>query len=307
MDTYETNLRWRELNFVLEGREQLTPWVLSNLKDPDPLTGDMIGALEKLAGIEQSLALEYLYARYTVDFNGQLTGEDQNHAVFIAHELLNVAIGEMMHLRWVNDLLAGLHRVLGQPPRPALKVACEVPKGILKGDVGRRPVYDVEWRPVMQRPIDAAIEDFVAAEAPSGTLEGQYATILMRLRRGWPNTGDAHPELVELVERIIADGVEHFLRFREIQALVLGPDGCKLVKCLDNVAPDSPEFAAAKKHYSDVIDGLVRAYGPGGSGAPAHAAQKAMLELDQHAQNLARRDLAIPFLTIADEVTKHLP
>ena len=312
MDHYEINRRWTDLSFVLEGREQLTPWtsvLLLAAESSDEPQPDPIDELRTLAGMEQALALEYLYARYTVRYYENLPAETQAHAEFIAHEVLNVAIGEMMHLRWANELLAELQKMAGRKVEPELKVGTRVPsaKFIGEDDFKREPQYEVIDRLTKERPIDEAIADFVAAELPSGTLHGKYARILVVLKHGWPLTGEVRPDLVELVERIAAEGVEHYSRFREIQALVNGPGGRNLVKDLKKLDHNSVEYEHARDLYRKVIDGLLQAYGPQGDGKTPDASRQAMKKLDEFARDLAMAGWAIPFIGIANEVAKQLP
>jgi hypothetical protein len=312
MDHYEINQRWRELSIVLEGREQLTPWnsllqtVPESLEAPSQ-EADPIDEVSSLAGMEQALALEYLYARYTVRFYDELPLAMQAHAEFIAHEVLNVAIGEMMHLRWANELLAELQKMVGRKVEPELKVGAKVPSArfIRDHELDRQPEYEMTDRPTQERPIDEAIDDFIAAELPSGTLHGKYAHILSVLKRGWPRAGDVRQDLVELVERIAADGVEHYARFREIRALLLEPGGRDLVKHLKKVEPGSREYKHALGLYRDVVDSLLRAYGPKGNRKEPAVARRAMKDLDEFARRMAKAGRAIPLISIANEVAKH--
>jgi hypothetical protein len=305
MDHYEVNQRWRELAFVLEGREQPAPWTAEPIGEAPPLAPSrMIPRLEELAGMEQALALEYLYARYTVRFYEQLDhAEDKASAAFIAHELLNVAVSEMIHLRWVNELLRELRQLDGQGHHePELRAARKVPKGFSDPAEEQDPDYDMTKRDAVERPIDEAIADFVAAEAPSGTIEGQYAQIRSRLIIGWPKDGEVRPDLIGLVERIIADGVDHYAHFREIHALLQRPDKNALVKHLDNLERADDAFQKAEEFYAQIIRHLRDALILSGevSARAAGEARKVMIKLDEFAQELAQtRGRAIPFLTIA--------
>jgi rubrerythrin len=243
--------------------------------------------------MELSLALEYLYARYTVAYyDTKLGSERQHHAEFIAHELLNVAIGEMMHLRWANELLRELGKLMNRPSRPMLTPARKVPRGARV------------WGEAEERALDDAIDDFVAAEAPSGTLEGVYARILAQLQRGLPNPGDVRPDLIGLVERIVADGVDHYSKFREVQA-ILRQEGAGLVSHLKKVAEGSDEFREAVRLYERLFSNLMDAFQGTGATVPASfgAAHRSMKSLDQFAEDLARRGLAIPLLEIAIQVS----
>ena len=284
MDHYEINQRWRELAFVLEGREQRTPWSVLGFEEARPLdSNDVLPRLEGLAGMELALALEYLYARYTVRYYDRLADEDLEQARFIAHELLNVAISEMMHLRWVNELMVELGKLIRRKPAPVLKPSDLVPKGTWDE---KNHTYIMEQRLALERPIDEAIEDFVGAEAPSGTLEGQYAQILSRLKLGWPATGAVHPDTIGLIQRIIGDGVGHYSRFREIQEILQGPRRSRLVKHLKLIsAAEHPEqFKRAVKLFRAIIRNLTKAYGRTADRKAARAAADTMVQMDRFAQ-----------------------
>jgi uncharacterized protein (DUF2236 family) len=59
-----------------------------------------------LCKLEQTVALEYLYALYSVKDAPQVTGKNLKDAVtFVRHELLAIAVSEMRHLRWANQLI----------------------------------------------------------------------------------------------------------------------------------------------------------------------------------------------------------
>jgi len=306
MDHYEINHRWRELAFVLEGREQPAPWAATtNVTHASPVPGSLPELLSVLGGVELALALEYLYARYTVRFYDPLGEEQRRAADFIAHELLNVAIGEMMHLRWVNELLFELGKATPADPGPALQVSTLVPFGNSRDDgPGRAPRYEVRLREVTERSIAEAIDEFIAAEAPSGSVEGLYARILSRLQEGWAEDGGLRPGLIGLVRRIIADGVGHYSRFREIQAILRRPGNRDIVKSLKDVTPDSRDFGEAAKLYQSVIENLERAYRMTGTEAMkiVERAGQSMKELDGHATALARQGKAIPLFQVAREV-----
>lgn len=306
MDHYEINHRWKELSIVLEGREQLTPWVLTPFPAVRHPEMDPIKELRKLAGMEQALAIEYIYARYTVRFYEDLPGEDGRLTKFIAHELLNVAIGEMMHLRWANELLHELQLLANVAAVPALRVGRSVPSAVFQEEhpVGRHPIYTVTDRPAQERDLKAGISDFVAAELPSGTLSGKYAGILALLKHGWPKPGAVRPDLVELTERIVSDGIDHYARFREIESMLNRPGGDRLVKKLNKLKPESSEFRRALKLYTTVIDNLTTNFAAHANTKAIDAAQRAMLKLDSYAKDLAKRGKAIPFLTIAQTVAR---
>jgi hypothetical protein len=69
MDHYEINHRWQDLAIVLRGREISSIYQLREEKNANPLDSpDALAArLVDLATLEHAVALEYLYARYSLE------------------------------------------------------------------------------------------------------------------------------------------------------------------------------------------------------------------------------------------------
>jgi hypothetical protein len=309
MDYYEINHRWQELPIVLEGHEIRTVYAPSLFPPAQPFNDakELAAKLRGLAQIEHALALEYLYARYSV--RTDLTGEAKEHATFLADELLLIAASEMMHLRWANQILwelwhAGL--IPADASGPVLSVAEEVPQGPSK------------MRGVKMRSLNEGIDDFIAAESPSGTIGGQYARVhsTLHLGREYP------PALGELASRIIADGASHFTRFCEIRAVLFHySDPVKvdayrrgeafpsngLVRSLGLAKIGDARIRPIKAHYLEIVKGLKQAYNLGAAGdrdAIADA-RKAMSKLDNAAKALAsnpRRPTGAPLDKIGNIV-----
>jgi hypothetical protein len=304
MDHYEINKRWQDLPLVLGGHELRTPYAPGLIKPapPFPNARELVEKLHELAGIEHALALEYLFARYSIRMGDlTMTARQQQHADYIAHELLMIATSEMMHLRWVNQLLRDLsHSVDVAAPIPDLRVATHVP-------AGNGP------RPVQMRPLDLAIEDFIDAEAPSGRIDGEYARVFATLRdsRTYPL------QMAELASRIIADGVSHFTKFLDMRAILrqyasreqvqasrrgnayLVP---QLVRQTTPAKVGDDTVSLIKSLYGQIIHHLQQAY------VADHAddrggiasARQTMMKLDTEATNLAREHplVGIPFSEI---------
>jgi hypothetical protein len=300
MDHYEINEQWQDLAIVLEGRERHIPYVPGPIPPADPFSNlrELVEKLRELAGIEHALALEYLYARYSMRVGEALDPSQQQHANYIAHELLMIAASEMMHLRWVNQLLWELwHLRHTSGFVPELSAATYVP--------GRGGL-----RKVAMRPLDRAIDDFIAAEAPSGTIEGQYARVFATLRHGYPAS------LPGLASRIIADGVSHFTRFREIRAILRHYGNSnqvtaarrgtvhlvqELVREITVADIDNYLLNEIKSLYGQLICNLQQAYRSGSAEEREGIglARQVMMELDEEAIGLAQKGLGIPFSEIA--------
>ena len=137
--------------------------------------------------------------------------------VFVRHEILLIAVSEMRHLRWANQLLWSLEHdgMLTKKLGPSLGVAVEIPGAAATShpQLAASRVSSPVTRPRQLRALQPAVlADFVAVEQPSGFLDGAYARAVATLRQPiYP----AHA--VELAERIDSDGVDHYSRFREVQ------------------------------------------------------------------------------------------
>jgi Ferritin-like len=119
---YQINQEWTWLAFVLKGRENsgLYSPGFEAFAEPFPTTEALADELVSLCGLEHVVLLEYLYAYYSLkrpeDFS------DSHHSadvLFVRHELLGIAVSEMRHLRWANQLLwtlaeLGLSRIAGR-------------------------------------------------------------------------------------------------------------------------------------------------------------------------------------------------
>ena len=223
MDHYEINQRWPDLAIVLRGREiagiyqPVQPESANPLATPDELAAK----LAELATLEHAVALEYLYARYSLQNPENLpAGAKKDDLTFARHEILLVAVSEMRHMRWANQLIWTLEHdgMLTKNIGPSLGVAPRVP---VTDDTSRPPQLPqvpggTPTRPTDLRPLlPEVLQDFISVEQPSGFLDGQYARVLATLRE------DKYPETLEqLAARIIADGMEHFSRFREVQVVL---------------------------------------------------------------------------------------
>jgi hypothetical protein len=300
MDHYEINQRWQDLPFVLEGHEVHTIYATEPLRMAEPLPDHQAlqDKLRELAAMELALAMEYLYAHYTVRLD--FSGEKQEHAKFLAHETMIIAASEMMHVRWVNQLRWELWELNPVGPFvPVLQAA-----GMVPGSQGLREAQ--------QRRLDDAIEDFIAAEVSSGSLDGKYARVFATLERGYP------PHMAELASRIIADGVNHFTHCKEIRAILLRyadrtvSDAWRLGKALAPVGLirdlrpaklDDPILKDAKARFQEIIKNLKTGYLSGEIADRKYvvAARDAMSKLDQVAQALGEQGIAIPFLELAQQ------
>jgi hypothetical protein len=290
MDHFQINHTWQDLNIVLNNTEIGSLYEPAKVADaipyasPDELYRDLHG---RLAPLEMTLALEYLYARFSV-----VTEPDQDwpdladHAEFVRHYLLQIAVGEMQHLRAANELLWSLAASMPNLPRytPALQPGREVPDGNQK------------TRPRALRSLTfEVVESFVAVERPSASINGAYARVVSTLKQ------KEYPKhLSEIAARVVSDGMDHFASFSEIRS-VLSLYGNAQPYLRPLVQGSQGEAAAALNAYNRIVTDLTSAYGQLARGDFVHAAQlladarSAMNDLLQEGDRLARLNIGIPF------------
>ncbi len=288
MDHYEINERWQDLSIVLAGHEVSSVFSSRQAEAANPFTStdDLAQQLVELAQLEHALAVEYLYAMYSVKDPAQAAGQDLKDAVtFVRHEMLVIAVSEMRHLRWANQLIWELeHAGLTTPGKkfgPSLGVAAKVPGANGERDPQLR-VFD-----------KATMDDFIAVEKPSGTLDGKYARVLSTLRDA--KYSDA---LEQLAERILADGMEHFTRFRQIQRVLAPFAADDPPAYLQNLAKASDaDGKAAVDLYKTILADLEGAYELGDMEDASRIADARanMFALKDAADTLAKAGKGVPY------------
>lgn len=304
MNHFEINRQWQDLAIVLENREISRRYLprsgqTDNAKpfaSPEELRDQLI----ILGGLEHLVALLYLYARYSI-----ITPEEAQKKVrqntawqtlpddveFVRHHLLEVAISEMQHLRWVNHLLWGIaeaNLISGWTYEPdVLKPLLEIPgSDKIPTQAATLSVLDIK-----------TLQLFIDIEEPSGYIDGRYARATATLLQSpYPS------HLYQMASSIARDGEQHFLHFRNIQ-LVLSRYGNTNLPYLRSLTPGDPEDAtvqAALGLYKNIIAELFQGYQLGNPLNQGHlaSARGQMIELDTIADRLGGRNIGIPFLSL---------
>jgi Ferritin-like len=250
MPHHRINRDWQQLNFVLERREQLRPYKQGEL-DAKPLADPttLTAWLRYGAGVELAVMLEYLSAAWSLRRPTAAMPQplrDDLTAAF--EEIRRVAIGEMRHLRALNDVLAHF-----EPPpafRPALGVAPKLP-GNLPGTT-----RDFRFRPATAD----VLADFIGIEAPSMSVDGIYAPLLATLE-ATPHTSEQQSTL----RVVMAEGEEHWRTFRFV-ADWLGRHAEADYLRAPNLPPPPPTHPAhvtLQQRYLTLLDNLYNAYAMG--------------------------------------------
>jgi hypothetical protein len=301
LDHYQINHEWKALNLVIGGREIDSLYVPKEMDTATPFDSPQELA-EKLGGVlaplELTLTVEYLYARFSlidVDEAEALAARDglatlPDDVLYLRHVLMLVAVSEMQHLRWVNKLLWELAKAgLIAGFTPVLELAHNVPAGP-KGDRPR----------ALRRLEPEVLDDFIAVEAPSGTIDGAYARAVATLR----NSAVYPPRLLEIAQRIVSDGVEHDQRFRDMKRIVdsyVGIDPLPYLRRMQIGKSSAPRVIPALALFERIKSSLKTAYvkaakgDVAGSGADVTAARSAMDSLLSEGEQLARAGVGIPF------------
>jgi len=288
LDHYEINQRWQELNFVVEGREILGSYVATTrTAQPFANTQVLEAQLRYAAGVELAVMQTYLTSAYslrTVGASAELT--EDIHAA--RAEMMRVAIGEMRHLRAVNDVLSSVSLAAGRPFTPAMRVA-----RILPGDTA-------PWQPRAATP--AAIADYIRFEAPSVSVDGLYARILATLER------DGNDEQVQSVRSIIAEGEDHFQTFTFIQEWLGRHQPTEYLRSLNLAPPPAThvQHRALQQLFTTILQQLHDGYSRGlPAGAPdINQARTSMVQLPgglaTAAQTVADAGFLVVFDTLGD-------
>ncbi|TVS18750.1 MAG: hypothetical protein EA417_02365 [Gammaproteobacteria bacterium] len=336
-DPYEINLHWEQLDFVLQGQEVEATPVVPLMQKPTKYKTleEMVAELsEQLAGMELTLALEYLYAYFSLREPEDVTAEQEKAWPGLREDLraarqliLSVALSEMTHLRWVNQVLWLVHKAY--PDRlgaykPCLDAAktLTIPKDKVSGrsctdaydfiepgledaikaaEAHRNNSDEVVRARSLRRARQCVLAEFVEVERPDGILDTEYVNLVGLLR----DSKEPYPEgLFQLAVRIDSDGMQHYQKFRDVKRF-LEPYAKQEALYLRPISVGDPDDARVKPAVDKIrlaLAALGEAYqieAELGDMPTANArimeAREAMHDLNTIALELARQDIGVPF------------
>jgi hypothetical protein len=295
-DHFQINQEWQRLNVVLENREIDSTFIpveseqAPHFDTPEQLAHEL---RETLGPMELALALEYLYARFSLVSPEMAEKSDfgtlRDDVLSARNYLILVASSEMTHLRMVNEMLWILYdaKLIGSYD-PVLTPAKKLPS--VKGGLRDRAL-----RPLTPRVLD----EFVRIERPKNFLDRAYVKVIATLRsdKRYP------PSTIELAERIDNDGLNHFEKFSEIQVSfrAYAATGSSHPYLRDLTTGDADSAKEALDLYHEIVAGLGAAYRDYAhnrydQGAPqVKAARTKMKELLDVGEALAAKGIGIPF------------
>jgi len=285
----EINTGWQALNFVVSRREVIGPFSVHPVSE-NPLAGgaELERFLRYTAGVELTVAQEYLTAAYSLRLPAGLAQQLADDIRAAHAELMRIAIGEMRHLRAVNEVL----RILlpaGAAFTPALQPASRLPGQQLGS-------FDPA---VFTAATGQAIQRFVDIEAPSVSVDSVYARILATLERDGPHDAE------QSVRTIMAEGEDHFETFRAIQVWLGRHPEADYLRATRNTAPPAgdPDHVELQTRYRAILEQLHRGYtfgNPGGAPDINGARMDMVGSLDAAAQAIAERGFLVVFDPVAD-------
>jgi hypothetical protein len=294
-DHYEINQVWEKLPFVLEGKELEDEYKETDFGEAIPYdsSAEMIRVLEEeLAPMELTVAFQYLYALFSIHQTDEVPATRwptmHDDVVAIRRIIALIAIGEMTHLRWVNQILWELHRAGAFPDgkvyRPVLKIAHSVPD-----DAGRPPLL----RPLTPE----ALEYFLRVETPTAHLSKAYARCAATLRNPrYP----AH--LCDLAMRIYGESLGHLGRFEDVKRIVMNYDGADGLPYLRTLTMGTPKQAeVALQELANIMNHIENGFTHEANQRFADAqteisaARSRMTQLQIIGEELARNGIGIPF------------
>jgi hypothetical protein len=266
---------------------------------------EIIERLRILATVEHALSVEYLYAYYSLklppgsgprrepwDVPGRppQEGSDEARLFTAGDEVLRVAIDEMRHFRWVNEMLLelGEHWVLDR----ATVIGIDFPeqKGFnqpfalvpLTGD-------QLDWF--------IKVEKASPNHANPATIDGMYTRILLSIEQGVDFAADPakRERLAQFVKMIIDEGVDHYARFVRVKNAIEGMGERRYLRVTSGpkIAPaGSPARVlqeVADGSYAVLLQALDYVFRQDSAqrGALLEAARRAMYNLDAACRSLS--------------------
>lgn len=200
---------WEQLRPVLNGREFGETYVPpTGPVGPIMSLSEIIEEVTYLATVEHALAVQYLYAFYSVDVPWNRPEENEQLKTFrlwgAARTVFDVAIDEMRHFRWANEILM------------LLGADTTAKRASTLGRTFKVPFY-------LQSLSSPQLQWFIDVERPSRStvagLDGMYVGILQSLQN-LPDS-EIDPEVrrqtVEIVKLIVDEGEGHYVRFSTAQ------------------------------------------------------------------------------------------
>jgi rubrerythrin len=206
--------------------------------------------------------------------------------------VLSVAIDEMRHLRWVNEIL----RELGEPVELGRFTSFEDFDGnqrTLAHEYSLEPLsaQRLNWFIEVESPSQA-----ISVSREPGTIDGLYTRLLLSISQGSEFSEIEKARLEHLLKLVIDEGQDHFERFNRVKTLLEGMTEADYLLLPSKPAPLPADHPAkmyeqvADQCYALVVLTLRYVFETGGPriGEMLDAARHAMYALDDAARAVTR-------------------
>ncbi|MFO1323634.1 MAG: ferritin-like domain-containing protein [Burkholderiales bacterium] len=301
--------KWGDLPFVVAGRETdrypLPAKAPTGARPARKLLkrAEIIDRLRRLAPVEHALAVEYLYAYYSLGLPARRpdNATARQSRIFTAgDQIFQVAIDEMRHLRSVNELLIELKQpwVLGR----ATVIGEDFDND---GIAFRRPFAR---SPLTRAQLDWFIDVEKASQTQGGdqnTIDGMYTLLVRSIEASGEFTDDEKARYAHLIKVIIDEGIDHYARFSDAKRVLAGIAEAAYLKVADPGEPQLLPAGTPDRLLQDVFDAAylvvlrsldyVFRLGDRQRGAMMESARRAMYNMDDAARSLADRRLGAVF------------
>ena len=237
---------WHTLPVVIGNRETRPALFLT----PD----QVVAEITYLATVEHALAVEYLYAMYSLsagrDEPSAQAGETAARVFAASRGVFAIALDEMRHFLWANQLLAMLN---APPSTERARIIAEAPDP----ESGRKVFPEGMKRylnePFALRPLTPDVLDhFIRIEAPSQAinqgLDGMYVELLQSVR-DQPARFAQRDRMIPLLKLLIDEGSAHHRRLVGLRELLAGIAPQDYLRTPASSAP-----SLLQKHYLDLCD-----------------------------------------------------
>ncbi|MBG0792340.1 hypothetical protein IYY11_02560 [Methylocystis sp. H62] len=259
---------------------------------PDRAT--IVDRLMYLAGIEHALMVEYLYAFYSINAPRQrpLPTDTEPLRLFeAANTILSVAIDEMRHFRWVNEILV----LLGGMPVVSRATETKDTNGN-----GRYLPHTFALTAATQAQIDWFIlveqnSRAVDPDVQSDTVDGMYTRLYLSIEKSTEISQAIKDRVLHLTKLIIDEGYDHFHRFQRVRQLLPSPPDVRYLRLASNPMPLQPADTGkgfelrVDRSYEVILNLLMIVFGRGDAehGQLLEATRIAMVDsLDVEIENL---------------------
>lgn len=265
---------WEILPVVIDDREtdRFTERSPETLPDSElfPDRPTIIDRLTYLAGIEHALMVEYLYAYYSINAPATPPPQDETAAIRLyeaASTILGVAIDEMRHFRWVNEILV----LLGETPVMARAAKTQDKDGnnrFLPHTFALTAATrdQIDWFITVER----SSKD-VDPDVASDTVDGMYTRLYLSIEKSGEISDAIKDRVLHLIKLIIDEGYDHFHRFQRVRQLLPEPPDESYLRTASNPAPLAATSAGkafelrVDRSYEVILNLLLVVFGRGDS------------------------------------------